>query len=350
MGILIMTSAINSPIKFNASWNSQNKHLKDTISNSVSRVCLAVAQLAAKISILPATILFKPQRIAQINANFDLRWSATEDRGLKNHFTPTPIEVTTPDGVKLYGTFYQNRAAQRNAPTVILCQPNAMLAKSGGFDWLLQQAVIQWAPYNFVSFDYRGCGSKESWPRSMKDLYLDGDSMYQFVKDKLGVMPNNIHWYGYSLGGGVSAAVKKNHLECTGRYVNDRSFSSLSNVVREMTSPIPLGCIIANVVHAILSVLNWNCDSAIAFEKIKGKTLIVHHPKDEMMKGKADLYHTLFKKGIVSPDVSHMDLGQSPARSTFYHGAPIEHFATPGFDPELEISRFLFQPTVAATA
>ena len=109
-------------------------------------------------------------------------WNGPIGPLLVNQFRHTPLEVTTPDGAKIHGTYFKNAAATETSPTVIFFQPNGMISKQGVFDWVLEQAALQEIPYNFVYFDYRGCaGSEDSAARANK-LSLDGDSIYQFVK------------------------------------------------------------------------------------------------------------------------------------------------------------------------
>ncbi len=336
-----MTTAI-SPITFQASWNRQNKHLQDNIFNRCSRFCLSIIQKIAIQQIIPAAT-FPLNQLEQINAEFERRWAAGQP--LRNSFTPTPIEVTTPDGAKLYGTYYKHHAAQNNSPTVIFFQPNAALAKEGIYEWLLEQGAQQRIPYNFVSFDYRGCGSRENKPRSMKDLYLDGDSIYNFVRQNLGVPTHEIRFYSWSLGGGISAQVRKMHPECSGPFVTERSFSSLINIIKNIARKIACGPLLTDVfARPILSILNLNCDGTNALKKVKGKRLIVHHPNDQIMKGQASLYQSIFKKGVAnSRDIKSIDLSRSGQVSFNYHCEPVEHFVSASFNPVAEISQFLFQ-------
>jgi hypothetical protein len=90
-------------------------------------------------------------------------------------------------------------------------------------------------------------------------------------------------------------------------------------------------------------LLNWNIESAKAIETLKGKTLIVHHPEDELMKKEAGLYHSLFQNGIASSQyIKELNLNHSPYKPSFIHGAHLCEFAYNQFDPEHEISKFLF--------
>ena len=337
-----MTSAINfptQPITFTASWNDANENFDETLLEKISRFFLGLINNIARASILPASTNGEAH-IQDVADNFKWKWTV-EDQFLllHNNFTPTPIEVTAPDGVKIRGTHFKNRAAQENSPTVICFQANGAISKQGVYDWMLNQAAIQEVPYNFVYFDYRGCGESEKIAaRSAKDYYLDGESIYQFVRDKLHVPVSRIHFYGWSFGGGVSAKVKEVHPECDGNYVNERSFSSVNDVIKNA-----IGMILAKIAGVFISFLNWNIQSAQAFDKIKGKSLIVHHPDDELMKNQASLYRSIFEKGTtVSSEIKEINLQRPSNPMEHIHGAPLAFFRTDSFNPEAEISQFLF--------
>ena len=129
------------------------------------------------------------------------------------------------------------------------------------------------------------------------------------------------------------------HPECEGNHVNERSFTSIHHVVGSLSHyhfknafkwiVIP---IITSVACFVLSLSNWNIASTKAIEKLKGKTLIVHHPQDELMQRKASLYQTLFQRGLLpSPHIKDLDLSRSPFKLGFIHGTPLELFATQNF-------------------
>jgi len=347
----------NPPMTFQAVWNATNQHLAETFLEKVTHTVFYYLNKFIVGLIIPA-IKKDEEEVKEIAWQFERLWGPNHEyllnSFLKNHFTPSPIEVTTPDGVKLRGTFFKNAAARESAPTVIFYQANSMISKQGGYDWVMTQAALQEFPYNFVYFDYRACGESEKvLPKSEKDFFLDGESIYQFVKDKLQVPPQDIHFYGWSLGGGISSNVKKMSEERKGRYVNERSFNLISNVVKNFLPMIsipllnPLKSIlipaVCTVATTALSALNWNIDAVEAIEKLKGKTLVVHHPQDELMREEANLFQSLFQRGIApSDDIQELNLDGGPNRPYFIHGAPLEMFAYEDFNPQHEIAEFLF--------
>ncbi len=350
MATITEQTSHSQPLKFSAVWTDANKHLEEGFFDKITRCAFSILNNLVKGMVLPASR--KSQEfIDQTNRTFELDWKdpiAPAERLLANQFRPTPLEVTTPDGAIIHGTFFKNNAATESSPTVIFFQPNAMLSKQGVFNWVLEQAALQEIPYNFVYFDYRGCAGSEDSAQRANKLSLDGDSIYQFVKDKLHVAANDIHFYGWSLGAGVSAKVKEMHQECDGRYVNERSFTSIidtiKNICSRFTAYATLNRIIAYAAGFFVSLLSWNIPSANAIENLKGKTLIVHHPEDELMQKEASLYRHFFQRTGVSPssEISHLDLSVANKIPNFIHGADLNSFANEEFNPKAEIAQFLF--------
>jgi hypothetical protein len=328
---------------FQAEWNAQNKHLKETFLGKVARTVFSPINNLITRLVLPSTQA-PASRVAETNNQFQSKWA--EGRWLRTHFTPTPIEATTPDKVVLKGTFFKNVNAPENAPTVILFQPNNALSKGDAFDWLLTEAALQEFPYHFVCFDYRGTGESKGTPHSKKDLFLDGDTIFQYVRDKLHIPENEIHFYGWSLGGGVASNVK--NPESLSRFVNERSFNSIDNVVtnilKDRMRNKTLATILAKFAGFWATFLNWNIESTKAIEKFKGKTLVVHHPRDEMMKNEASPYRSLFQRATAPPPrVSELNL-QRFGESWNNHCSPLRFFeSTDGADNAgHEVAKFLF--------
>ncbi len=353
------------PLTFKAVWTDGNKHLADTTLEKITRCAFYIINRIITALVLPATLQSK-ESIQKINRRFEEKWQNSGDYEnvfLRNNFSRVPIEVTTPNDAVIRGTFFKNVMAREGSPTVVFFQPNGMLYKQGTFDWVMEQAALQEFPYNFVFFDYRGCDGESYGPGSGKDLYLDGESIYQFVRDKLQVHPSAIHFYGFSLGGGVSSGVKEIHPECNGNYVNERSFVSILHAIANMVpnlldrSPVALhervksvfAKAMTSIACAFVSLLNWNMPSAKAIENLKGKTLIVHHPKDELMKEEASLYRHFFERQTAPASglISHLDLSRCKHGMRFYHGTPLPYFRTHEFNPASEVTKFLFSSNLS---
>ena len=188
-----VSSVSNQPLTHIAVWNDQNRHLDYSFIEKVTNFFFFILNRIISTMVLPATILYSREQTRLIEEDFQTRWSSQPFEPLRNNYTTTPIEVTAPDGAKIRGTYFKNNAAQNNSPTVICFQPNAVISKLGVFNWQIAVAAASKIPFNFVWFDYRGCGESKpenSIASTAKDLILDGDSIYQFVNDKLGVHTN----------------------------------------------------------------------------------------------------------------------------------------------------------------
>lgn len=82
-----------------------------------------------------------------------------------------------------------------------------------------------------INFSYRGLGLSTGKAQSKDDLVTDGIAQVQRLLDQA-VLPEDITLYGHSLGGGVATLVAKyfyRHGKSI-KVINDRSFSSLTNV------------------------------------------------------------------------------------------------------------------------
>lgn len=86
--------------------------------------------------------------------------------------------------------------------------------------------------FTVIGFNFRGVGDSRGTPLSMRDLITDGIAQVQRLLAK-GIPPDNITLKGHSLGGAIATVVTK-HFHDQGiriRVFNDRSFSSLTNVL-----------------------------------------------------------------------------------------------------------------------
>lgn len=138
--------------------------------------------------------------------------------------------------------------------------------------------------FNTILFNYRGTGGVGRKPLSSADLTIDGIAQVQRLLD-MGVPSENIILRGLSLGGGVATKVAEYfHLqEKKPIYIfNDRSFSSLQNVVighiRQLFNKKPiqedtmigklLGFILYPIVWGFLQLSSWEIPASKAFKHI----------------------------------------------------------------------------------
>lgn len=237
------------------------------------------------------------QQIAIARKEFLDQWTDPKNPHLKL-FTPYSYQVTTPDGAKLDVFVLKHRKSDENTPTFLTAQPN-------GASFTQEHALLDEyceqpdEPRNFVFFDYRAVGnSKEGGLirgsfSSTDDLVVDGGSVLQLIRDKgiglLGTRPEQIHFYGRSMGGAVMTCVKAMEPEIyTGTLLNDRSFSRLALVPQHLPIPKPLGYI----ARGILSLSTFDLNPAEALKKIQGRCILLSHPDDGVIRGSAKISAT----------------------------------------------------------
>lgn len=104
------------------------------------------------------------------------------------------IQLTAPDGVKLAARHWPNPAAKYT-----------MLYLHGNYEDL--GSVSEYMPaflkagYAVFALDYRRYGQSEGTPTEA-NVYTDTQLAYDYLRTKLGVPPERIVIFGYSLGGG----------------------------------------------------------------------------------------------------------------------------------------------------
>ena len=332
-----MISTINhQTISFTAHWDATNSSLQDTLAEKVSKFTLYYLHRLSIGLALPATGI--PKEIVQ-----ECKTSFVQS-SFVNQFERKPIEITTPDGVKLRGTFLQTPGCDTNAPVVIFAQGNNGLHTRGSFNTVLGYALDKGEKCNFILFDYRECGESEGKAILAKDLVVDGESIYQFARNELHVEPKDIQMMGWSLGGGVTARVKALHPECTGNYVNDRSFTGMIETVYEMFGKR----ILAKIACVLLRFLGWEAlNAGNALESLRGKTLIAYHPNDRMIRDTAQLAKSpnASKENIQIFELHELDdiLDSAGNRIENYHCHPLSMITqNNGRKAIEEVGEFLF--------
>jgi hypothetical protein len=195
--------------------------------------------------------------------------------------------VKTPDQVNLHATHFRHRHADANTPTIILYPSNMATTQHRVYRWLIERAHQRNAPCNFVVFDYRGVSKSEGEMNRIHDLVVDGDSIYQFVRDHLHVPPASISHYGWSLGGCVSAHVKGLHPESdAGTYISERSFASSRHVASSII-PRRLRPLLFWFPWAVHQQ-DWNFTAP--YNNLRGRLVAVYHPNDDIIHDSSSFY------------------------------------------------------------
>ncbi len=340
---LSSSAATHQPYTFQAQWTEKNQHLQSSTGEKIKQFFLGFINNLCRRTVLPSSSLSNTQR--QIaHENFHMFWhgkvSYPMQDLLRASYSPTSCTLTTPDGTELNATYFRHNEADETSDTVICFQPNAALSKMQAFQWLMKESLLKDKKTNFVIFDYRGCGESKGKAQSAKDLIQDADTVYQFVQNKLHVPPHKIHLYGWSLGGGISAELKALHPEHTGKYVNERSFKSLSKLCKTLTPSTKFNRLAVN----LLKFFGWNIKANRRIDSWAGEKKIVYHPQDPVIKT-AGLAQYLQGKDLARHK-EIMNLQDSIpipfGERINHHCHPLVAYVSPPLSPKKEIADFLF--------
>jgi len=307
-------------ISFQANWTKENIHLRPTSFDKFKSVVFYPLLSIARSNIL-LTTKYDKKTVEDFRKKHFTLWHqpiAHCNNPLRETFEAFPVEITTPDGCKLVATFYKHKQLSRNSPLTIVHQPNATLAKEGVYDWLLTESQLRNAPMNFLAFDYRGCGESKGRADFAKNLIMDAESVYQFATIYLGVSKNDVHHFGYSLGGGVSAELKRLHPDNTGKYISDRSFSSIKRTVQ---------CHAGKILARLVKLLGWDLNAKVSFPFVNNyRTMVLFHPDDPVIPYSASLAEAANKKKI-SKKFLVIDLKRNYRSPNWNpHGIPLREF------------------------
>lgn len=289
-------------ICFEAQWDETTIHLalpEDSLEKKISDIALNVFSVlfpplglarycsyklscfANRVS-LPAAHYISEEEIKKVHQKFDDFWYGPiteENKLLRDNYVVVKQIVRTPDGSNLDSICLQYKGSSAETQTVIFFNGNFQLCKETPI-WILEESLKMKNPCNFVLFDYRGVGVSTGKFTGARDLVVDGYSIVSWVKSQIGTLPENIHFYGFSLGGAISSLTKSldpEHL--TGRIVNDRSFASSSAVIASRYGSGYIG----SFVSWLFDKYGYSATPSVALDKASGEKLVIYHPYDTVI-------------------------------------------------------------------
>jgi hypothetical protein len=350
------------PPPFRAIWNDRNIHLQEphkTLSQKIAQVAWNVLSIVilplgiaraigwvvhfiAKKMILPSAWFYPNQILQRAKGIFNVCC-----RNLQNQFLIQKHKIFTPDGVRLNALQFRHRLADENTPTVLFYQSNASISQLGIYLWLVEEAARRNSVCNFVVFDYRGVGSSKGDAESIRDLLIDGDTALQFVKDHLHVPPHLIHWYTWSLGGGIGSNIKAMYPECTGPLINERSFSSLRAVGEN---------IIPTFLKPFLFWLPWAAEKEgwkleVPLNKLRERTLILYHRKDPTIPYAASAHKADESIQALELYQTEEQIEQAQGRMVDHHFEELgNYYVAPGLKADQAAANFILPPAAAVAA
>ena len=217
---------------FMASWNASNAALNPNVGGVVGKLAKKIKNF---VFYLPSSLI-----AVCINPRKETAFHAYANNG------SFAKQIVTPDGVRLAAQVELVNGATAQTPTAILFNP---LGAGDSVHEALRIKLIA-EQCNVVTFNYRGLGT--TW--RPEDLVVDGDSIYQYATEELGVQSDKICFYGFSLGGALAAQVKALHPESTGKYAGDRPFKSVFSLIKENCCIARLGGVIKKITSFISAI------------------------------------------------------------------------------------------------
>ncbi len=199
------------------------------------------------------------------------------------------VRFPTPDNVHLDGMFFKGE------------RPDKVILYVGGNGSAYETSLAPRSPHAFLrrskasifAFNCENTGDSKGFPDHPDRLRLDVYSAYEYLIRVKKIAPENILLYGMSMGGCSgnrgAALVQKKYPDRPLSAINERSFDNLANEVRHLVNHFTgcpcLGEISAGAIHA----LNWQMDSAAAWEELKGNKYIIYHELDGVIPLEASL-------------------------------------------------------------
>jgi pimeloyl-ACP methyl ester carboxylesterase len=241
---------------------------------------------------LPAAHYISEEERREVHQQFNRFWYGPiteENKLLRDNYEVVRQIVRTPDGADLHAVCLQYKGYTSETSTVIFFNGNFQLSAQTPI-WILEESMKMDNPCNFVLFDYRGVGISSGQFREARDLLVDGYSIVSWVKNQIGTLPENIHFYGFSLGGAISTLTKSLDPEnLTGRLINDRSFASSSAVISSRYGSGYIG----KLVSWLFDQYGYSATPSIALAKASGEKLVIYHPYDTVIPEQAGMLNAV---------------------------------------------------------
>lgn len=341
------------PIHFQAKWEPENLHLKAVEPTRAERIKKAVynffsilifpiaiaraigwaiGQLAKKL-VLPSAWFYSHQ-IIRLTQNAFNTFCFGEinplNQRFREHFSPEKYEVKTPDGAVLDTTFFRHGQAGPDTPVILLMPSNSALSQQVVYAWLIEKAMTQGNICHFLTFDYRGVSNSQGDAKHIDDLQIDADSIYQLIRDRLLIAPQRIHVYGWSLGGALSAKLKERRSEIQAPYINERSFSSIREVIQQS---IP--CLLKPILFWIpWCIQNQGWNLSVDPTKIQGPILVIRQAQDEVIPPAASFMKAAQKanRAFTSIELIPEPSLREDAKKRYvnHHFEPLSHYFVKG--------------------
>ena len=172
------------------------------------------------------------------------------------------VYFETTDGMKLSGWFIPNEGARG---VILFCHGNA-----GNISHRLESiAIFHRLGLEVFIFDYRGYGQSDGKPTE-DGTYKDAEAAWRYLIEERQVNPNEVIFFGRSLGGGVASWLAQSHTP--GALILESTFVSLPDIAATLYPYLPVRLLLRFEYNTEENVSRVNCP-----------VLIIHSRDDEIM-------------------------------------------------------------------
>jgi pimeloyl-ACP methyl ester carboxylesterase len=172
-------------------------------------------------------LIFLPNKLS-VNYDYNLKFHETKLRQIHDHIDLEEINIVTKNEPKLNGILFNNPSKKY---FFIYSHGNA-----GNISHLIKLIYGFANIGSIILYDYRGFGKSGGFPTE-NYVYKDLWRVFKFITHERNVKPENIIFYGASLGGSISAKIVS-ELSCKNIKIKglimQSSFSSLPDLVNDL--------------------------------------------------------------------------------------------------------------------
>jgi uncharacterized protein len=177
------------------------------------------------------------------------------------------VDIQRTDGLRQFGWEMRRAVDGAAAPWVLFLHGNAGSIASRGN--IARYEQLRSLGLNVMAPEYRGFGGLDGVP-SETALYADARAGYEHLRQKLGVPPERIAIYGWSLGGAVAVDLAAQVPEAA--VILEGAPASLVAIGQSQYPLFPIRLLMRNPFHAVDKV-----------DRIKAPMLFLHSPDDRVI-------------------------------------------------------------------
>eukprot|EP01114_Cavostelium_apophysatum_P015148 TRINITY_DN4069_c0_g2_i1.p1 TRINITY_DN4069_c0_g2~~TRINITY_DN4069_c0_g2_i1.p1 ORF type:complete len:493 (-),score=95.54 TRINITY_DN4069_c0_g2_i1:34-1512(-) len=144
------------------------------------------------------------------------------------------VDLTTRDGLKIYGWFIKRREQSHEAPTILYLHGTLYSDGDGeNMSHHLENVsqLIQALDCNVFMLDYRGYGKSQGYPTE-KGVSSDAQAALDFLNARRDIDRRKIFIYGVGLGGAVAINLLRDNPEKVRGLIVENTFTSVADVMK----------------------------------------------------------------------------------------------------------------------